>query len=90
LTLIAIPGAYIGFVNPVQFSTGSPELKFILVLFNALTVLRFVKIINYFPVLENIYTFLKDKISQTLNTFACMLVFTAGTGFYIYLIFAKQ
>jgi hypothetical protein len=58
LNLFAIPGAYIGFVNPVQFSNGSQELKVILILFNALTVVRFIKIVNYFEVLESIYTFL--------------------------------
>jgi len=51
LSVIAIPGAYIGFINPVKYSTQSYELKIILLMFNALTVVRFIKVIHYFPVL---------------------------------------
>lgn len=90
LNILAIPGSYIGFVNPVRYSNESYDLKVILQLFNALTVVRFVKIISYFPVFSKILSLFYDKLSQTLHILALFLMTAVSMTGYLYQILDKK
>ena len=85
LTLLAFPGAYIGFVNPVQYSSQPEELKTVLVFFNALTVFRFIKILNYFVTVEKIDEFMGQKMAKAGNITAMGLSMTVALTLSLYL-----
>jgi hypothetical protein len=87
---MAIPGAYIGFVNPVQYSSQSYDLKVILMIFNALTIVRFVKVVNYFHVFERVYGFMRNKMTQTLNVLVIVVVAAVTIGFYIFVVLGRK
>lgn len=81
---MAIPGSYIGFVNPAQYSSQSYDLKVILMIFNALTTVRFIKVVNYFHVFERVYGFMRNKMTQSLNVLVIVVGAAVTVGFYIF------
>lgn len=90
LIIIAIPGAYIGFVSPVNYSSQPADLTPVLMFFNILTIIRFLKIVQKITFFNSIIRYINEKTLHFKNIILIFSCVGIGLSYFHYLVFNKN